>query len=229
MRFLVQSVELVASVPLERSDVTMSAEQKKKVLEAFGGKRGLIDSGLPALIFLVVFNLRDSLRDAIYSALALSIILTIWRLIRRDTLQHAISGIVGVLICAWFARNSGKAEDFYLPGLITNVVYGSVYLVANLAGFPILGLMLGPILGENLAWRKDPARKRAYTNASWLWVGLFLSRLVVQYPLYRAGNVDLLGIARLAMGYPLFLAVAWGSWLIIRTVPITEVEKREEE
>jgi hypothetical protein len=229
MRFLEQSVALVASVPLERSDVIMSAEQKKKVLEAFGGKRGLIDSGLPALIFLVVFNLRDSLRDAIYSALALSIILTIWRLIRRDTLQHAISGIVGVLICAWFARNSGKAEDFYLPGLITNVVYGSVYLVANLAGFPILGLMLGPILGENLAWRKDPARKRAYTHASWLWVGLFLSRLVVQYPLYRAGNVDLLGIARLAMGYPLFLAVAWGSWLIIRTVPITEVEKREEE
>ena len=178
----------------------MSEEQKKKVLDAFGGKRGLIDSGLPALIFLVVFNLRDSLRDAIYSALALSILLTIWRLIRRDTLQHAISGIVGVLICAW------------------------VYLVANLAGFPILGVMLGPILGENLAWRKDPARKRAYMNASWLWVGLFLSRLVVQYPLYRSGNVDLLGIARLAMGYPLFLAVAWGSWLIIRTVPITQVE-----
>ena len=229
MRFLEQNVALVALVPLERSDVTMSAEQKKKVLEAFGGKRGLIDTGLPALIFLVVFNLRDSLRDAIYSALALSVTLTIWRLIRRDTLQHAISGIVGVLICAWFARNSGKAEDFYLPGLITNVVYGSVYLVANLAGFPILGLMLGPILGENLAWRKDPARKRAYTKASWLWVGLFLSRLVVQYPLYRAGNVDLLGIARLAMGYPLFLAVAWGSWLIIRTVPITEVEKEVEE
>ena len=89
--------------------------------------------------------------------------------------------------------------------------------------------VLGPILGENLSWRKDPARKRAYTNASWLWVGLFLSRLVVQYPLYRAGNVDLLGIARLAMGYPLFLAVAWGSWLIIRTVPITEIEKEVEE
>lgn len=203
----------------------MSAEQKKKVLEAFGGKRGLIDSGVPALVFLVVFNLRDSLRDAIYGALALSVALTIWRLIRRDTLQHALSGIFGVLICAWFARNSGKAEDFYLPGLITNVVYGTVYLIANLAGFPILGLILGPILGENLAWRKDPARKRAYTNASWLWVGLFISRLIVQYPLYKSGSVDLLGIARLAMGYPLFLAVVWGSWLIIRSVPVTKVEE----
>lgn len=203
----------------------MSAEQKKKVLEAFGGKRGLIDSGVPALVFLVVFNLRDSLRDAIYGALALSVALTIWRLIRRDTLQHALSGIFGVLICAWFARNSGKAEDFYLPGLITNVIYGTVYLIANLAGFPILGLILGPILGENLAWRKDPARKRAYTNASWLWVGLFISRLIVQYPLYKSGNVDLLGTARLAMGYPLFLAVVWGSWLIIRSVPVTKVEE----
>lgn len=204
----------------------MSEEQKKKVLEAFGGKRGLIDSGVPALVFLVVFNVRDSLRDAIYGALALSVLLTIWRLIRRDTLQHALSGIVGVLICAWFARNSGKAEDFYLPGLITNVVYGTVYLIANIAGFPVLGLILGPILGENLAWRKDPARKRAYTNASWLWVGLFISRLIVQYPLYKAGNVDLLGVARLAMGYPLFLAVVWGSWLIIRAVPVTKVEEK---
>ena len=149
----------------------MSEEQKAQVLKAFGGKRGLIDGGLPALIFLVVFNFRDSLRDAIYAALAISAVLTLWRLIRRDTLQHALSGIFGVLVCAWFARNSGKAEDFYLPGLITNVVYGIVYLVANLTGFPILGLILGPIFGENLAWRKDPARKRAYINARWLWVG----------------------------------------------------------
>ena len=92
-------------------------------------------------------------------------------------------------------------------------------LGANLVGFPVLGLVLGPILGENLHWRKVAERKRAYIKASWLWVGLFLSRLIVQYPLYKTGNLTALGTARLAMGYPLFAAVAWGSWLIIKKVP----------
>jgi hypothetical protein len=50
----------------------------------------------------------------------------------------------------------------------------------------------------------------------------------VQYPLYRAGNVDMLGIARLVMGYPLFIAVAWGSWLIIRNVPKAKSETEAE-
>ena len=31
-------------------------EDKDKVLNALGGKRGLIDSGLPSLVFLVVFK-----------------------------------------------------------------------------------------------------------------------------------------------------------------------------
>jgi len=108
------------------------------------------------------------------------------------------------------------------------VVYGSLYLFLNLIKLPILGLILGPILGENLALRKDPIRRAAYIKAGWLWVGLFLGRLAVQYPLYRAGNVEMLGIARLVMGYPLFIAVAWGSWLIIRDVPKAKSETEAE-
>ena len=65
--------------------------------------------------------------------------------------------------------------------------------------------------------------------ASWLWVLMFFTRIAVQYPIYRSGNVNLLGTVNLAMGYPLFLAVVWGSWLIIRTVPVTHVEVNEEE
>jgi hypothetical protein len=79
--------------------------------------------------------------------------------------------------------------------------------------------MLGPILGENLTWRKNPARKKVYIQAGWLWVAMFFTRIAVQYPIYRSGNVNLLGTVNLAMGYPLFLATAYGSWLIIRRVP----------
>lgn len=199
-------------------------EDKDKVVSALGGKRGLIDSGLPALLFLLVFNISgQNLNASLWAALSLSIILTAIRLIKRQTLQHAFSGLVGVAICALISRRSGNAADFYLPGLYINAGYGFLYAFTNLIKWPILGIMLGPILGENFLWRKDPARLKAYIQAGWLWVGMFAIRLIVQYPLYKSGNVNALGTARLAMGYPLFIATAWATWLVLRKTPTTKI------
>ena len=194
-------------------------EDRDKVVNALGGKKGLIDSGVPSIVFLVVFNISKEVNTAIMSALALSLILAIFRLIKKDTIQHSVSGVIGVLICAYFANKSGNASDFYIPKLLTNLGYGTVYLIANLAGWPILGVVLGPLLGENFTWRNNPARKRMYVKASWIWVAMFFSRIAVQYPIYKSGNVNLLGTVNLAMGYPLFFAAAYGTWLVIKSGP----------
>lgn len=200
----------------------MNDDDSKTILNALGGTRGLLDSGLPALVFLIVFTSTHKLNDAIYAALIVSAILAIIRLARKDTLQHALSGLLGVAICAIFSRSTGRAQDFYLPGLIINLVYGTVYALTNLLGWPILGLVLGPIIGEGTLWRKDPHRKAVYIRAGWIWVGLFVSRLIVQYPLYRAGAVTELGIARVIMGWPLFLLAGWLTYLLLRAVPKTQ-------
>ena len=202
-------------------------QDRDKVINALGGKKGLIDSGLPAVVFLIVFNINQDLQGAIWASLSLAIILAIWRLIRKDTIQHSISGVIGVLICAYFANRSGNATDFYIPKLLTNWGYGTVYLIANLVGWPILGLVLGPLLGENFTWRNNPRRKKMYIKASWLWVALFFSRIAIQYPIYKSGNVNLLGTVNLAMGYPLFFAAAYGSWLIIRSEPPIDNKAKE--
>lgn len=200
------------------------SEDKDKVLNALGGKKGLIDSGLPSLVFLIVFNLSGkNITSAIYAAISLSIVLTFIRIVKRETIQHAFSGLIGVGVCAFIARRSGNAADFYLPGLWINAGYALLYALTNLFKWPLLGVVLGPILGENLLWRKDPARLKAYTKAGWLWVGMFAARLIVQYPLYKSGNVNLLGTARLLMGYPLFILTAWGTWLILRKTPTTKI------
>jgi hypothetical protein len=199
-------------------------EDKDKVLNALGGKRGLIDSGLPSLVFLVVFNISGKdVNAALYAAVALSIVLTLLRLLKRETIQHAFSGLIGVGICAVISKRTGNAADFYLPGLWINAGYGLLYAITNLVKWPILGVMLGPILGENLLWRKDPARLNAYIKAGWLWVAMFAARLIVQYPLYKSGNINILGTARLLMGYPLFILTAWGTWQILRKTPTTKV------
>jgi hypothetical protein len=197
-------------------------EDRDKVINALGGTKGLIDSGLPAIVFLVAFNMTEQLRTAIWGALGLSLVLAIYRLARKDTIQHSVSGVIGVLICAYFANRSGNATDFYIPKLLTNLGYGSVYLIANLAGWPILGLVLGPLLGENLNWRKNPRRKKMYIKASWIWVAMFFSRIAVQYPIYKSGNVNLLGTVNLAMGYPLFFAAAYFTWVIVKSEPPVE-------
>ena len=85
--------------------------------------------------------------------------------------------------------------------------------------YPILGLIIGPILGENLEWRKVEARKKVYTQAGWLWAGMFALRIAIQYPLYKANKLNALGIANFFLGYPLYLIVLWGTWQIIRKVP----------
>ena len=195
-------------------------DDRDKVLAAFGGKKGLIDSGIPSVIFLIVFNIYDDLSLALKASIAISIITTIVRLVKRDTLQHALSGFIGVLICAWIANRTGNAADVYAPKLLINLVYGSAYVIANLIGWPIIGIMLGPILGENFLWRNNERRKRAYIRAGWIWVALFALRLIVQYPIYKSGNVNLLGTVNLVMGYPLFILAGYATWLLIRDVPL---------
>jgi hypothetical protein len=206
--------------------MSFEPDDRAKVVNALGGKKGLIDSGLPSVLFLIVFNFADDLRTALYAAVATSALLTIIRLMRKDTIQHVISGFIGVAFCAYLANRTGNATDFFLPKFLTNLAYGTVYLIANVVGWPILGLVLGPILGENLLWRKNPERKKAYIRAGWLWVGMFYLRLLVQVPIYLSGpeNLNLLGSVNLAMGYPLFAAAAWGSWLIIKKVPTGKPE-----
>jgi hypothetical protein len=199
-------------------------DDKAKILDALGGKKGLLDSGLPAVLFLIIFNISDDLQIALYGAIGTSIVLTIIRLAMKDTIQHVISGLIGVLFCAYLANRSGNASDFYIPKLLTNLAYGSAYLIANLAGWPIIGVILGPLLGENFLWRKNPQRKRAYMRAGWLWVAMFFGRIAVQYPIYKSGNVNLLGTVNLAMGYPLFIATAWGTWMILKKVPTVKAD-----
>lgn len=200
------------------------SSDREKVLHAFGGKKGLIDSGVPSIIFLIVFNLQDQLKPALVASIVTSLIFTLIRLAMRETLQHALSGLIGVLICAWFANRTGNPSDLYIPKLLTNVGYGSAYLIANLLGWPLIGIMLGPILGEDFRWRHHPERKAAYMRAGWLWVAMFFLRIAVQYPIYRSGNVNLLGTVNLAMGYPLFALTAYGTWMILKDVPTVKSE-----
>lgn len=205
--------------PQESADVAAESGTASLVT-AFGGVRGMIDMTVPGLVFVLVYTIFQHLPAASLSALGLTVTLGVLRVLRRESLQHAFGGVLGVGIGAFIAWKSGNAEDFYLPGMIYGVVLGVVYLVSNLVRWPLIGLLLGPILGENTSWRtRNPARRVAYTKATWVWVALFAVRAVILFPLYWAGSVTWLGAAKVGLGVPLWLVAIYLTWLVLSKAP----------
>lgn len=184
---------------------------------AMGGAQGVAESSLPAVAFVAAYTISGSdLTLSATVAVGMGVVLTVVRLARRQTLQFALSGLIGVALAAFVATRTKRAEDFFLPGILLNAGYAAGYAVSILVRRPLLGVLIGLVSGEGMAWRHDPAKLRAYSRASWIWVGMFATRLAVQLPLYLAGAVVALGTARIAMGLPLFVVGIWLSYLVLR-------------
>ena len=202
----------------------MEAEDKAKVVNALGGKSGIFDSTVPSIFFLLAYNISKDLELCLYLSIGLATILMVIRLVRRTTLVHAVGGFIAAVFCAYFAWRTGSAKSYYAPSLWKNSAFLAIYGLSIAARFPLIGLILGPILGENLEWRNSKSRYRAYRNATWVWFGLFAIRLVIQYPLYKANALNALGVANVFLGVPLYLLVLWATWAIIKQVPVVRKE-----
>ncbi len=205
-----------------------SEEMSKALANGIGGSRGLIDSSLPTAIFLVVYLVSGSqLMPAVWAALAGGIIVAVLRKVRGEPLQQIVAGLIGVGIAAFLAARTGKAEDFFLPGLLINLAYAAVFAVSALIRRPLVGYAAGAVTGDLTSWHSDPAARRAATVSTWLWAAMFTVRVMVQVPLYFAGLVGALGVAKLALGWPLFLLVAYMSYRIMAPVLRRDVEDDE--
>ena len=197
---------------------------------ALGGKLGMTESGLPSVVFILVYTINGQvLPPALWGALGTALVLTVVRIVRRGSIKYAMAGMIGVAFSAFIASRTGNAANFYLPGLFLQAGYAIAYLVSILVGWPLIGVVLGPLLGEGFTWRDDPARKRAYTQVSWLWFASFAARLAVQLPLYLLGMTVALGWVKVAMGWPLYALVLWLSYLVLRKAPPPRPVEPEEE
>ncbi len=187
--------------------------------EATGGPLGMAETALPAVAFVVTYTASGSNTNVSAAvAVGLALALTVARLVKRESPRHALSGLFGIALAAFIAAKSGKAENFFLPGLLLNAAYASAFIISIAARWPLVGVVVTKLDGEGNEWRDDPVRMRAFRRATLLWAGMFLARLVVQLPLYLASAVVALGVARTAMGIPLFALCLWLSWLLVRGV-----------
>ena len=186
--------------------------------EAVGGALGIAESVLPSAAFVATYTATgQQTQPALIAAVALGACFAIARVVRRQTAQFALAGLGGIAISAYVVSRTGRAEDFFLPGLLANAGYALAYAISIAVRWPLLGVFIAIASNRGMEWRQDPARVRAYSRASWVWVALFSLRLAVQLPLYLTGAVVALGVTRVAMGVPLFAVGIWLSWRILRT------------
>ncbi len=184
---------------------------------ALGGVRGLLESVLPELAFLVIFAATKNTWVSVVVPVVIALVFVVVRLVQRQTAMPAIGGLLILAVSAASALLTNDANNNFVPGFVINAVFFVLLLVSLLARWPLIGLLIGAITGNVTGWRADARFRRGAAAASWVWVGLFAVRLVVELPLYFAGLTEALALARLLTGVPLYAVAVWFTWLLLRT------------
>lgn len=199
---------------------TVEALIRHRLSVALGGWRGSLETALPTVVFVVVWSWRKDVTAAAVAAMSLAVVLAALRLVQRSSLTHVLGAVLATGIAAFFAVRSGRAEAAFLPGILLSAAYLAGSLLSILARWPVVGFLVGagdPRVQEDpFGWRRDRGLVRVCTRLTWVLVGLYVVRLVIMVPLYLAGQVTLLGVAKIALGWPLWVA-ALGvmGWMLV--------------
>jgi hypothetical protein len=198
-------------------------QYRQQMLASIGGWSGTVIAAVPTVLFVAV-NATSGLRWAIMTAVGAAILLAGYRFVRRQPVQQALGGLFGVAIAALIAARTGEARGYFLFGILTSFAYGAGFAISILLRRPVVGLLwefLDPTPAaagdQPRPWFRRPALLRGYLLATLGGAVVFLARGFVQWALYERGATGWLAVARIAMGYPLFIgAVVFGFWAIRR-------------
>jgi hypothetical protein len=186
------------------------------LFSAIGGVRGVVESTAPGFLFLVVFTVTGDLFPSVIAPVIVAIAILLTRLVQRLPVLPAISGGIGIALSAGFALWTGRAEDNFVGGFIINSISMVVMLVSILIRRPLIGIVTNLLVSENPA-RTSPIVRRAAYLATIVWAGFFGLRLAVQFPLYLAQATAALAATKLLMGLPMYAALLWVTWLMMRS------------
>ena len=191
--------------PADEDVVAEIKDDSALLASALGGWSGVIDSGLPFVVFTIAYLVTDrNLETTLYASVGTAAVLALLRLMRRQSLQQIFSGLIGVGIAAFLAQRTGNADNFFLPGIITNAAYASACLISIALHRPLLGYVIEAMRGRDMSWVKDPVAHRLFSTITWLWALIFGVRVAIMFPLYLLGQTAALGTLKVLLGYPLF-------------------------
>jgi hypothetical protein len=182
----------------------------------------MVEAALPTITFTFTYVFTKDLRLAIGLSLAGAIVMLGIRLAQRGTLQYVLNALFGIGVGCFFVwlggRHGGDASHralaYFVPGLLYNFGYAIVMIVSILVRWPVVGFVVGAVSDEPFEWRRDRQVVRLCSHLTWILVAPCVLRVIVQVPIYLSGRaaenadpyVTALGIAKVAMGWPLQVA-----------------------
>jgi Protein of unknown function (DUF3159) len=188
----------------------------EKMMEQLGGVAGIVYSSLPVLVFVGTSRLLG-LGAAAGAALGAATLILLWRLLRRDSIQPAVSGLIGVAVCVLIAYLLGESKGYFLLGIWTSLIWAAVFAVSMLIRRPVVGYLWSWLHGHDRGWRDVRRAVYAFDVATLTWALVFGARFVVQRVLYDTDHTGWLVVARIAMGWPLAAVAALVTFVAIRT------------
>ncbi len=208
-------------------EVDLRETFRQQTIASIGGWTGALITAIPTAVFIVV-KVAASLRVAIIAAVGSALVLAGYRVIRKQSVQQALSGLFGVVIAAAIAARTGQARGFFLLGIWTSFVYAVPFAASVVLRRPLVGVLwefldptpsppATPTADDEVPWHRRRPLLLAYTWATLAATAVFLSRGIVQAALYHRDSTGWLAFARIVMGYPLFVAaVAFSYWVVQR-------------
>ena len=194
---------------------------RQRLSKALGGWRGSLETALPTVAFVIVWTATKDVRTAVIAAGAVIVVLALVRLVQRQSLQFVLSAAFATVIAAFFALRSGRAQDAFLPGILTSAGWGVAALVSVVSRWPLVGFMVGAgdprAADDPFAWHRDRGLVRVCQRLTMVLVVMYVVRVAIMLPLYFAGEVAWLGVAKVALGWPLWLAgLAVMGFMLVR-------------
>lgn len=201
----------------------MSISARPESLAALlGGRRGALDASLPPAAFVLGWLVSgESIGWGAFAAVVLAVLLGVVRLVRGERIGAVVISLAAVVGAALLALYTGRAQDFFLVQVLLNIASALAWAASILIRWPLLGVIVGFVLGQKTRWRRDPALLRAYSLASWVWVfGQYTVRVAVFGLLWWGGEVVALGVARTVLSWPLVaVTLAVSGWVLHRALP----------
>jgi hypothetical protein len=195
----------------------------EQLADQLGGIRGMIETSVPVIAF-VIANLIWGLRPGVIVAVGMALAIAAYRLSRRQSVRHAVNGLVGIGIGAFIAWRTGSPKDFYVPGILIGLGYVVAMVVSVALRRPVVGWVWSVVADKgSTRWRDDLGLRRTFAWLTLVWASMYLAKAVIQVGVYFADTLtedqkaSILGITRIALGFPPYaLLAALTVWAVRR-------------
>ena len=171
----------------------------------FAGRSNLLDAILPPVLFLVV-NATMGLDYAIWGSVAVALVFTGARLLRRQRLIYAVGGLGGVGLAILIAKVLGRSEGYFLPGIVNAGLTALLCLVSILARRPLVAWTSFVARRWPLGWYWHAQVRPAYSEVTALWALFFALKLLVQLNLFQRQSGEALAVVSVLTGWPATIA-----------------------